>query len=359
MMSKTSKTLKVGVIGVGGIAEPHFLGHMLGWATSEHAEVVAGCDINEAALQKWANMHNIKKLATDSSDLIGDPSIDIIDVCTPNRYHAPLAIAALEAGKHVICEKPLAPTPAEIRDMIAARDKSGKMLMTAQHFRFRGSSKAMKAEIETGALGDIYHARSWMLRRAAFPLRPGLIMKSHSGGGPCIDIGVHILDLTLWFMGNPKPVAVTGVARAELAHREGSFSTSGGTIPPEFDVEDFAAAFVRFENGATLILEVSWLLHHDTSKEDMQMWLYGTKGGCHWPKCEVYESNNTTRQHYNRVLKLTHDILEPHAQECVEFAQAIVDGAPSPVPAEQSLQVMTILEGIYQSQEIGAEVRLD
>ena len=160
-------------------------------------------------------------------------------------------------------------------------------------------------------------------------------------------------------MGNPKPVAVTGVARAELAHREGAFSILGGTIPPEFDVEDFAAAFVRFENGATLVLEVSWLLHHDTSKEDMQTWLYGTKGGCHWPKCEVYESNYTTRQHYNRVLKLTHDILEPHAQECVEFAQAIVDGAPSPVPAEQSLQVMTILGGIYQSQEIGAEVRLD
>jgi len=354
-----SKTLKVGVIGVGGIAEPHFLGHMLGWATSEHAGVVAGCDINEAALQKWADKHNIKKLATDSSDLIRDPNIDIIDVCTPNRYHAPLAIAALEAGKHVLCEKPLAPTPAEIRNMIAARDKSGKMLMTAQHFRFKGSAKAMKAEIETGTLGDIYHARSWMLRRGASPLRPGLIMKSHSGGGPCIDIGVHILDLTLWFMGNPKPVAVTGVARAELAHREGSFSTSGGTIPPEFDVEDFAAAFVRFENGATLVLEVSWLLHHDTSKEDMQMWLYGTKGGCHWPKCEVYESNYTTRQHYNRALRLTRDILEPHAQECVEFAQAIVAGAPSPVPAEQSLQVMTILSGIYQSQEIGAEVRLD
>jgi predicted dehydrogenase len=102
MMSKTSKTLKVGVIGVGGIAEPHFLGHMLGWATSEHAEVVAGCDINEAALQKWADKHNIKKLATDSADLIRDPHIDIIDICTPNRYHAPLAIAALEAGKHVL-----------------------------------------------------------------------------------------------------------------------------------------------------------------------------------------------------------------------------------------------------------------
>jgi predicted dehydrogenase len=350
-----SKTLKVGIVGVGGIARTH----MPGWEASEHAEVVAGADLVEPVLQKWGELHNIKKLSTDPADLFKDPGIDIIDVCTPNNYHAPLAIAALEAGKHVICEKPLAPTPAEIREMIAARDASGKLLMTAQHFRFRGSSKAMKAEIETGTLGDIYHARSWMLRRAAAPVRPGFILKAHSSGGPCIDIGVHILDLTLWFMGNPKPVAITGVARAELAHQDGAFSIWGGRIPSEFDVEDFATAFVRFENGATLILEVSWLLHHDTEVEDMQMWLYGTKGGCHWPKCEVLQANYTTQQLYNRTLKITRDRMEPHALECVEFAQAIVEGAPSPVPAEQSLQVMTILDGIYRSQQTGGEIRLN
>ena len=346
--------LKVGVIGVGGIARTH----MPGWEASEHAEVVAGADISEAAAQAWGEKYGIGRVVTDSSELIDDPELDIIDICTPNNYHAPLAIAALDAGKHVICEKPLAPTPDAIRDMIAARDRSGKMLMTAQHFRFRGVSKAMKTELQTGALGDIYHARSWMLRRAAAPTRPGFIMKEHSSGGPCIDIGVHILDLTLWFMGNPRPVAVTGVARAEIAHQEGAFSVWGGPIPSEFDVEDFAAAFVRFENGATLILEVSWLLHHDTQGEDMQMWLYGTKGGCHWPKCEMYESNYGTSQLYNRKLQVTRDALEAHAQECVEFAQAIVDGAPSPVPAEQSLQVMTILDGVYRSQVAGGEVSL-
>jgi predicted dehydrogenase len=350
-----SKILKVGVIGVGGIA----VTHMPGWAASEHTEVVTGCDINETILQKWGKQHQVARLVTDPTELIRDPGIDIIDICTPNNYHAPVTIAALEAGKHVLCEKPLAPTPAEIRQMIAARDRSGKMLMTAQHFRFRGSSKAMKAEIDSGTLGDIYHARSWMLRRAAAPTRPGFIMKKHSSGGPCIDIGVHILDLTLWFMGNPRPVSVTGVARAELAHQPGAFSVWGGPIPSEFDVEDFAAAFVRFENGATLVLEVSWLLHHDADVEDTQMWLYGTRAGCHWPKCEVYESNYSTAQFYNRALKITRDPVEPHALECIEFAQAIVDGAPSPVPAEQSLQVMTILDGIYRSQQSGGEIRLD
>ena len=348
--------LQVGVIGVGGIARTH----MPGWEASAHAEVVAGADISEAALQRWGATYGIERLVTDSTALIRDPGIDIIDICTPNNYHAPLAIAAMEAGKHVLCEKPLAPTPAAIQEMIDARDASGKMLMTAQHFRFRGTSKAMKAEIDGGALGDVYHARSWLLRRAAAPTRPGFILKEHSGGGPCIDIGVHILDLTLWFMGNPAPKTVTGVARAELAHQPGAFSIWGGPIPSQYDVEDFAAAFVRFENGATLVLEVSWMLHHETGEraEDMQMWLYGTQGGCHWPRCEIYQSNNETTQHYNRTLKITRDALEAHAQECVEFAQAIVDGAPSPVPAEQSMQVMAILDGVYRSQQTGREVEV-
>jgi predicted dehydrogenase len=346
--------LKVGIIGVGGIAGSH----LPGWAASEHAELVAGSDVNPDVLKSWGEKQGITKLVNDPQDLINDPDIDIIDVCTPNNYHAPLSIAALNAGKHVICEKPLAPNPDLIKDMIAARDKSGKELMTAQHFRFSGKSKAMKAEIDKGILGDIYHARSWMLRRSGAPTRPGFIMKEHSSGGPCIDIGVHILDLTLWFMGNPKPVSVTGVARAEIAHQEGAFS-GGSAIPKEFDVEDFAAAFVRFETGATLILEVSWLLHHDIRGEDMQMWLYGTKGGSHWPKCEIYNTDNETKQHYNTTLQNTRDQLEAHAQECVEFAQAIAEGKPSPVQAEQSMQVMAILDAIYKSQAAGHEVKIE
>jgi predicted dehydrogenase len=349
-----SKKLKVGIIGVGGIARTH----MPGWAESEYTEVVAGSDINDAALQTWGQKYDIQQLSLNAEELINDPNIDIIDICTPNNYHAPLTVAALDAGKHVLCEKPLAPTPATVQEMIKARDRSGKMLMTAQHFRFKGNAKAMKDEINAGSLGDIYHARSWMLRRYSLPGRPGFVMKEHASGGACIDIGVHILDLTLWFLGNPKPVSVTGVARTELAHQKGAFS-AWGEIPPEMDVEEFASAFVRFENGATLMLEVSWMLHHDTTGEDMQMWLYGTKGGSHWPKCEIYQSNYETRQLYNRNLKLTKDDNEPHAQECIEFAQAIVDGTPSPVPAEQSLQVMQILDAVYRSQETGREVRLD
>ncbi|MCY4412748.1 MAG: Gfo/Idh/MocA family oxidoreductase, partial [Caldilineaceae bacterium] len=288
------------------------------------------------------------------------PDIDIIDLCVPNMYHAPLAIAALEAGKHVICEKPLAPTPEDIKEMIAARDKSGKQLMTAQHFRFAGVSQAMKAEIDTGSLGDVYHARGWMLRRNGLIPTATFIEKKHSGGGPCIDIGVHILDLTLWMMGNPRPVTVSGVADARLAHLPGAFATwREGPIPSTFDVEDYAVAFVRFETGATLVLEVSWLLHHDIRGEDMQAWIYGDAGGCHWPSAQFLDTNYTTRQFNNRTLQLTQDKMEPHALECVEFAKAIAAGAPSPVPAEQSLQVLAILDGIYRSQAEGREVSID
>ncbi len=347
--------LKVGIIGLGGIARTH----IPGWVASEHTEIVAGCDINPKILPIWGEQHNVEKLTTDPMALVNDPEIDIVDVCTPNMYHTEQVVAALKAGKDVICEKPLAPTPDDIRTMIKARDESGQKLMTAQHFRFRGVSQAMKAEVETGSLGDVYHARSWMLRRGGLPVRPTFIYKKNSGGGPTIDIGVHILDLTLWLMDHPKPVAVSGVARDTLAHHEGAFSGWGKTaVPQDMDVEDFAAAFVRFEDGATLILEVSWLLHHDTEGEDAKVWLYGTEGGCEWPNAKFMSTNYQTQQFYNRTLKLTRDAMEAHALECVAFAEAVVKDLPSPVPAEESLYVQTILDGIYRSQEAGREVEI-
>ncbi len=346
--------LKVGVIGVRGIARTHFPG----WKESPHTEMVAFADINADVLKAQGEAQGVTRLYESPEELIAAPDIDIIDICTPNAYHAPLSIAALKAGKHVICEKPLAPTPADIMQMIEARNASGKLLMTAQHFRFDGAAKALKAEIDGGALGDIYHARSWMLRRSGAPTSPGFVTKQHAGGGPCIDIGVHILDLTLWMMGNPKPVTVTGITQDKLSKLPGAFSNWGGPIPDFWDVEEFAAAFVRFANGATLVLEVSWLLNHPkTHGEDMQMWLYGDKGGAHWPDNVLLTTNNATKQHLDTQLQMKEGG-EPHAKECMAFAEAIVNGASSPVPPEQSLDVITILEGLYRSGATGREVVL-
>lgn len=350
-----AKTLKVGVIGVGGIANTHFPG----WEQSPHAEVVALSDVSEEVLNRIGDKLGVKKRYDDPQDLIADPDIDIVDVCTPNGFHAPLTIAALEAGKHVICEKPLAPTPDEIRQMMKARDKAGKLLMTAQHFRWDPRAKALKAELDKGTLGDVYHARSWMLRRHLAPVRPGFINKKLAGGGPCIDIGVHILDLTLWMMGNPKPVTVTGVTQNKLAKLGKSWSAWGGAIPADkFEVEEFAGAFVRFEDGQTLIMEVSWLLHHNTLGEDMQMWLYGTDAGVHWPSNEFVCSDPANQQMMQMKLQVTPSGPEAHAAECMAFAEIVLNGGDSPVPAEQSLDVISILDGLYRSADSGAEVRL-
>ena len=347
-----TKKLKVAIIGLGIIARLH----AEGWRESPLAEVVAGCDTNPEVFKNWEKEFGIKKFSTDPTELINDPEIDIIDICSPNRFHPSQTIAALEAGKHVMCEKPLAPTVSEIREMINARDKSGKLLMTAHHFRFTGTARALKAEIDSGALGKIYHARSWWLRRAGAPIRPSLIYKSQAFAGVGIDLGVHMIDLTLWLMGNPRPTSVTGVARTEIARQTGAFSLWGGDIPLDFDVDEFSAAFVRFENGASLVIEVSWLLHHTSDQDDVQTWLYGDKAGAHWPSCVIYETNNLHKQQYNRALKLVEDKIRPHYLECIEFAEAVKAGGPSPVPAEQSLQVGQILEALYQSQETGREV---
>lgn len=348
-----SKNLKVGVIGVGGIASSHFPG----WIASPHTEMVAFADSFAGTLNKVADEQKIDVRYENPLDLVNDPEIDIVDICTPNAYHAPLTIAALKAGKHVICEKPLAPTPADIREMIAARDASGKTLMTAQHFRWDPRARALKAALANNSLGEIYHARAWMLRRNWLPTRPTFIEKRHSGGGPCIDIGVHILDLTLWMMGHPKPVSVTGVTQDKLSKKPGAWG-AWGDIPSSMDVEEFAAAFVRFENGATLNLEVSWLLHHNTTGEDMQMWLYGDQGGAHWPNNEIVSSDNDAKLLQELKIHGSEDGLEAHAAECYAFAEAVVEGKPSPVPAEESLHVTTILDGLYRSAAEKREVSL-
>ena len=345
-------TLKIGIIGIGGIAKTH----IPGWQESHHSEVIASSDINETVLKEWGANYQINRLYKDPYELIADPEIDVVDICTPNNYHCDLAIQAMQAGKHVICEKPLAPTVNEIRKMIDARESTGKKLMCAQHFRFRESSKMVKAAAEQ--IAPIYHARCWMLRRNFLPNKTGFLMKEHSGGGACIDIGVHVLDLTLWYMGNPKPVSVTGVSRTELAKEPGAFSMWGEYDGSIMDVEEMAAAFIRFENDSILILEVSWMLHHNTETEDMQVWLYGKNGGLHWPKCEKLSSDKVNKNLLNTVLKNSKKETEPHAKECIEFAEAVVNNQPVPVPAEHSLQVMQILNGVYESQETGREVLL-
>lgn len=347
--------LNVGVIGIGGISRTH----LPGWVASEHARVVAGADLNGDALSAWGTEHGVPKdkQYSDAAGLLADDSVDVVDICVPSGFHADLTISALRAGKHVLCEKPLASSAEQIERVIVARDESGKLLMTGQNMRFTPESIAAKCAVEDGRLGEVYHARGWWLRRGEVPTGPGFVYRKNSGGGPCIDLGVHYLDLMLWLMNHPEPTRVSGTVDLHLANQPRAYSDwGGGLIPSDIDVEDFAAGFIRFANGATLILEVSWMLHHP--REENGVWLYGTQGGLHLPSARLFRSNNEQRTREDIQLRPPAALHGSHAAECIAFAKAIANGEPSPVPAEQSLKVQRIIDALYASQAAGSEIEL-
>jgi predicted dehydrogenase len=341
-------------VGCGGISHVHFTG----WdRLYPECEVVAICDILDDALERRGSEFEIPRdqWYLDHQDMLRNADIDAVDICVPNGAHAEIAINALNAGKHVICEKPLAPTPDEIRRMIAARDNAGKILMTAQHQRFMRNSQSMRAYLDTGALGDVYYTRAHFLRRRFIPARPSFIQKEKSGGGPCIDIGVHILDLALHFMDFPEPVSVTGITPCKLGKRTDIRGWWGEWDRDIMNVEDFAAGFVRFADGQALSLECSWLLNIK-EREYQRITLCGTEAGAEWPALTVH--GETAGCLTDSQLAFRDDRADGHHTELVAFARAILKGEPSPVPPEESIIVMRILDGLYKSYQTGQEVKI-
>jgi predicted dehydrogenase len=345
-----NQSLKVGIIGAGGIVRGFHLNP--GWLADPEVEVVAVCDVNEAVAKKLAVDFKIPRVFTDFNELLKLKELDAVDICTPNKVHTPAVVAALRAGKHVLCEKPLAVTVDEIISMRSALRESGRILMTAQHHRFSPASVAIKAWIDSGALGEVYHSRVNATRRNQLPPNAGFIDINLSGGGPCMDIGVHALDTALWLMNFPKPVRVSGRAHTNFA--------KGFDIPGEwgewdrklFGVEDFAAGFVHFSNGSTMVLEASWLQHQE--KEELNATLQGKKASVRWPTGNFHSVVNRT---------LVDGVLLPHAgrkaahtEEILAFAQAIRENKPSPVPLEQSIVVIGILEAIMKSSQLNQEI---
>ncbi len=270
-----AKTLRVAMIGCGGIAGTHLKGYQL----LDDVEVAVACDVSEDNAKKRAEEFSIPAVETDYRKVLADESIDAVDICTPNAVHMPLTVAALKAGKHALCEKPLARSAAEVRKMISARNKSGKILMCAQHQRFQATSQTLKAYLDANPLGEVYYTRAWALRRRQVPAWGSgtFINKAISGGGPCIDIGVHILDLALFFMNNFKPVSVSGITIDKLGKNSALFNQWGDYDRKEFTVEDFAAGFVRFADGAALSLECSFMLNKKETGNEMRCDLFGTE----------------------------------------------------------------------------------
>jgi predicted dehydrogenase len=347
----SSRPFRVGLIGTGGIAQAM---HIPGWKALPEVEIVAVADVSESSARQAAEQAGGAKVFTDYRELLR-LDLDAVDICTPNRVHTPAVLAALGSGRHVLCEKPLAVSTREIRKMGELADRRKLVLMTAQHQRFTGSGSALKGWADAGNLGEVYHARVRAMRRAWLPVRAGFIDRELSGGGPCMDIGVHALDLCLWLMGFPKPVRVSGVSRVNFAQGNAIPGMWGEWDRKRFSVEDFAAGFVHFDNGATMTLEASWL-GHQAENEDMSCQLFGTKAGVKWPSAEFATVSGGA--FVQGTVTHPRPPERAHHAEIAAFHRAVLAGGPSPVPWTESIRVIAILEAVYASQSKRREIIL-
>jgi len=346
--------LKVGIIGAGGIARTR---HIEGWQSlARHGvEIIAVADVDRKRAAQMADEIGAPHVFRDYKRMLALPDLDVVDICTPTYAHKAQAVAALHARKHVLCEKPMCLNAAEGRAILQAVKKSRRKFMVAQHHRFSLVAQAAKKLLDSGALGDVYHVRCHWLRRRLLPGAATFIYKRFSGGGPLLDIGCHILDLALHFIGFPKPVAVMGSATTKLAHRPDMFSDWGDWDRKGFDVEDFACGFVRFANGTSLILETSWLLNM-RDHEETSLRLFGTEAGLDYPEMAIHGQSNGMVT--DTILEKVADPLHAHTREIRAFYDSIIHHRPSPVPAHQNVHVIRILSALYESSARRKEVRL-
>jgi predicted dehydrogenase len=296
--------------------------------------------------------------------MINTETLDAVDIATPNDFHSIIAVYALERGLHVFCEKPDAVSVAEAEKMKAAAEESGRVLMVMRNNRYYSNSRYLKRYIESGAAGEIYCGRCGWIRRRGIPGRGGwFTTKAKSGGGPLIDLGVHMIDLAMWLMGNPTPVAVSGCtfnkfadnqAEANSEHARFGETCKEGT----FDVEDLAMGFIRFDNGACLQIEFSWASNIEEEKRFVE--LRGTKAGVTWNQngtCNIWSEDET-----GTLIDLKPHCGDPgdgHGLALSHFVSIVLDDAKRDYVPLQGLNMIKILEAIYKSAETGREVVLD
>ncbi len=355
------KRVKIGIVGNGGICGAHCCGYD---REAARAEVYAVCDINIERAKTLAAKYNIpeERVFTDVHAMVKLPELDAVDVCTWNNSHAECTIAALEAGKHVLCEKPMAFNAKQAQEMKDAAEKSGKLLMIGFVRRYGNDCTVMKDFVKNDYFGDIYYAKATYLRRHGSP--GGWFSDIvRSGGGPLIDLGVHVIDLARYLMGNHKPVSAYGVTFNHLKDRPGVRNNGGYMCSDKgnadlFNVEDFASALVRFDNGSVISLEASFSLNTKHDKGDIEF--FGTKGGAKLsPDLELYSQANgyltNTQLDYPTALNFN-GLFE---NEITHFLDCIIDGVPCRSPAEDGVTIMKILDAIYESARTGHEVIIE
>lgn len=355
-------TLKIGIIGCGGIATNK---HMPALKQIDTVEMVAFCDliVDRAEVAKENFGTSESEVYTDYRELIAREDLDLIHVCTPNSSHAEISIAGMEAGKHVMCEKPMAKTSDEARLMLEAAKRTGKKLTIGYQNRFRTDSDYLHAICSEGELGDIYLGKAHAIRRRAVPTWGVFLDEEAQGGGPLIDIGTHALDLTLWMMNNYKPKYVVGNTYHKLGQMEDAANAWGPWDPEKFKVEDSAFGFITMENGATITLEASWALNSRDIGEAMTT-LSGTKGGADMRDGGLTINSEDHGLLYERKIELETggvDFYDGEGSdsaltEAKSWINAIVTDTDPVVKPEEALVVTEILEAIYKSADTGQPV---
>ncbi len=347
-----AKKIRVGVVGTG--MGRH---HMEAFVKLDDVELVAICDLNEPEARQFAHLHNVKQVFTDYRKMFSLSELDAVSIATPNCLHAPMTIDALNKGKHVLVEKPMALNAKEARQMVAAAKKNGKRLMVEQAMRFSRDAQMLRAYYERGEFGNVYYARSTWIRRKGWPrlnFEPGgsmgrgewFIRKAEAGYGALGDIGVHLLDLAWYLMGAPKPLAVSSnlwnkVAQPILRRKK---------MPVE--VDEMASGFVRLEGGRVIVVEVCWDSHSAPIQEAR---IYGEKGGCTLFPARVYRGEEVLE---TVDLSTQHGGL-PLTDAYAHFIDCIRDPRKRMIASgEEIVQVMRMLDGIGKSAATGREVIL-
>ena len=350
--------IKVGIIGVGNIAECHINGYL----HNPDVELYAFCDINEKRLKAKGEKYGVTRLFTDKDEMLKLKEIDAVSVCTWNAAHAECSIAALNAGKNVLCEKPMAMNAEQALAMQAAAEKSGKLLMIGFVRRYGNDCKILKDFIDNGYMGDIYYTKATYLRRNGCP-GGWFGDKSRSGGGPLIDLGVHVIDLTRYLAGCPKPVSVFGATFNKLGNRPGikkdpGFYRASDTGKDIFDVEDFASAMVRYDNGMVLSIEAAFSLNLKSDTGTIE--LFGTKAGAKLsPELEIFTNMNGYMTNVQLTMPTALSFEGLFENEINHYIDCVKNGTECVSPAKDGVMLMKILDAIYKSGRTGHEVMIE
>ena len=356
-----NKRLKVGIIGCGGIANGK---HMPSIKAINRVDMVAFCDLIEERAIKAAKEYGVEgaKVYTDYKQLLADPEIDVVHVCTPNRSHADISIDALHAGKHVMCEKPMAKSAEDARRMVAAAKETGKKLTIGYQHRHKQSATYLKNIIARGDLGDMYYAEALAVRRRGTPNWGVFLNEYEQGGGPLIDIGTHSLDLTLYLLNNYKPKMVVGTTYKKLTNPDQA-NPWGGWDPEQHTMEDSAFGFIIMENGATINLKASWALNTCEPIPEGSVVICGSKAGA---QIKGYEQDVTVnKDEFGRLVDIKPDmkaggaafydgvVETPPIIEQMRWYDAIENDTDPVVLPEQACVISEILEAIYISAKTG------